>query len=314
MKNFNLIFIKKASFNDIKKALNQWIKLYQENLENGMSFKILKDESENYIIDIDKRLNNENFYFLINYLKYPENINYNIDIKGYTKAKKNNKIGGKELLVYMSSTDKDSDCVFVTTSDDENFKIDFGGKIIKQNSGRTFIQPKDYKTNLLETIVFNKKQPLNKVNNKNKLEKRFIILSSIILLAFVLIFVFMSSSKLFPTANKTTTFILWGWLILDYKILQSNKLYFSSVILGLSIFFYGIVLNEYFEESQKSIIAYTIIPIFMLITQRPLRLVFIHYMNREPVVKKPAPTIADFIYIFMLWMTSLTVPIIFLQN
>jgi hypothetical protein len=31
-------------------------------------------------------------------------------------------------------------------------------------------------------------------------------------------------------------------------------------------------------------------------------------MKREPKVEKPAPSFADFLYIFILWMTTLIIP------
>ncbi len=46
-------------------------------------------------------------------------------------------------MVYISPMDKGYDNVFVTTSENENFKFDFVGQITKQKEIRAFRYPKD---------------------------------------------------------------------------------------------------------------------------------------------------------------------------
>lgn len=139
----NLVIIKGGAYNDVKKALKQWIDMYSRDLENGMTFKLYKNGKGNHIIQADKNLDNERFYYLINYLKYPVGIVYNVDIKGFTFGKDCNQLKGKDLLVYISPTDDEFDNVFVTTSDNENLKIDFGGKIIEISDDRIYNHPGD---------------------------------------------------------------------------------------------------------------------------------------------------------------------------
>lgn len=316
MKTDNLILIKGGSYNDIKKALRQWIDLYSKDLQDGLIFQLYKNGSGNHIIQADERLDNERFYYLVNYLNYPEGIEYEIDIEGYTTGKDKNKLKNKKLLVYISPTDKEFDNVFVTTSENENFKIDFGGRITEGRERKNYSYPTNLNLGLSESITVRNKQDLNKQTERPtvNLENRFKIISSIIFSAFVMTFFLFQTEDNFLTINYVIAFSVWGWLTFDYKILQVDKLYFSSVGLGLAIFLYGLFLNEKFDENVPMIQSVTTMPIFLLVIQRPLRLAYIRVMKREPVVEKPAPSFADFVYIFILWMITLTIPAIYFKG
>lgn len=316
MKIDNLILIKGGAYNDIKKALKQWIDLYSKDLEDGLTFQLYKNGSGNHIIQADERLDNERFYYLVNYLNYPEGIEYKFDIEGFTIGKDKNNLKDKELLVYISPTDKEYDNVFVTTSENYNFKVDFGGKIQEGREIKIYAYPTYLNLGQSENITVQNKQDLNKQIERptNKLEKRFKIISALIFSAFVLTFFLFQTEDDFLTINYVVAFAVWGWLTFDYKILQIDKLYFSSVGLGLAIFFYGLFLNKNFDENISMIQSVMTMPIFLLIIQRPLRLAFIRVMKREPKVEKPAPSFADFVYIFILWMITLIIPAIFFKG
>jgi hypothetical protein len=308
----NLIIIKGGAYSDIKKALRQWIDLYSKDLQDGLNFQFSKNRSGNHIIQADKRLDNERFYYLINYLKYPENIEYKIDIEGFTTGKDKNKLKGRELLVYISPTDKEFDNVFVTTSENENFKIDFSGRITEGRERKTYLYPNNLNLGQSETIKVQNKQDLNRKieSPKDKLNKRFKILASIVISAFALTFLLFRTEVNFLTINYTMAFAVMGWFTFDYKILQVDKLYFSSMGLGLVILTYGYLLNNEFsnEDNSPLILIGTTMPIFFLTLQRPFRFVFKKIMKREPKVEKPAPSFADFVYIFILWLTTILIP------
>jgi hypothetical protein len=313
VKTDNLIVIKGGTYNAIKKALRQWVDLYSKDLQEGLTFQLFKNGIGNHIIQADKKLDNEQFYFLINYLKYPEGIEYKIDIEGFTTGKDKNLLRDKELLVYISQIDNEYDNVFVTTSENQNFKIDFGGRITKGQERINYIYPTDLNLGLSESIAVKNKQELNKQkeSSTDKLEKRFIIISTVVFAAFILTFFLLKTDEDFLTINYLVAFAVWAWLTFDYKILQVDKLYFSSVGIGIAIFLYGLFLNKYFPEDIPMIQAATTMPIFLLIIQRPLRLAFIKVMKREPKVEKPAPSFADFLYIFILWMITILIPVLY---
>jgi hypothetical protein len=316
MKTDNLILIKGGSYNDIKKALRQWIELYSKDLQDGLTFQLYKNGSENHIIQADERLDNERFYYLVNYLSYPEEIEYKIDIEGYTTGKDTNKLKHKELLVYISPSDKEFDNIFVTTSENETYKVDFGGRITEEQEFKNYSYPTNLNLVLSEIITVQNKQDLNKQTERpiDKLENRFKIISVVIFFTFVLNFFLFQAVDDFLTVNYVVAFLVWAWLSFDYKILQVDKLYFSSVGLGLAIFIYGLFLNEKFGENTPMFKSFTTMPIFLLIIQRPLRLAFIIVMKREPKVENPSPTFADFVYNFILWMTTITIPTIYFNG
>jgi hypothetical protein len=309
----NLIVIKGGAYTDIKKALRQWVDLYSRDLQDGWTFQLFKNGHGNHIIQADDRLDNERFYYLVNYLNFPEGINYKIDIQGFTKGKDNNQLKDKDLLIYISQIDKEYDNVFVQTSDNENFKVDFGGNIMDGSEKKTYSYPSNLNLDISENITVNKKRELNTLTEKsnNKLERRFKIVSAVILSAFILSFFFFRKEDEFLTANYTIAFAVWGWLTFDYKILQIDKLYFGSLGLGLTIFSYGLFLNDYFDENITMVQSATTMPVFLLIVQRPLRLIFMRLMKREPKVEKPAPSFADFVYIFTLWIVTILIPVFY---
>ncbi len=299
----NLIVIKGGAYSSIKKALRQWIDLYSKDLEEGLTFQIFKNGYGSHLIKADPKLDNERFYYLINYLNYPEGIEYKIDIQGFTIGKERNKLQGKNLLVYISSTDKEYDNVFVTTSENENFKVDFGGRITQTTEYKNFKFPNDLIFEFLEILIVEKKQNfiIETPNDHGTLEKRFKIICLIILLALGLTYLIFKNDDSFLKINYTIAFAIWGWLVFDYKMLQVDRLYFSSLVLGIFIYAYGYLLNKEFSDGNNISTALigAKLPIFFLLIQRPLRFIFKKIMKREPKVDRPAPSFPDFIYMFI---------------
>jgi len=311
----NLISIKGGAYNDIKKALRQWIDLYSKDLADGLTFELYKNGIENYSIQADKKLDNERFYFLINYLNYPEGIDYKIDIEGFTIGKEKNQLKGKDLIVYISPTDNEYDNVFVTTSENKCFKIDFGGRITEEKNLKLYQLPLNLNQGISEIIlVENKLKIKDEIETEyNKLDRRFKIICVIIVSAFIITLLLFQSHPNFPTINYAIGFTVWGWLTYDYKILQVNKLYFGSLGLGVAILLYGYILSQkvIHEDNFSLILIGTTMPIFFLILQKPLRLIFKKIMKREPKVERPAPSFADGVYITIIWLSSVLIPTLF---
>ena len=309
----NLIVIKGGAYNDIKKALRQWIDLYSKDLEDGLTFQLYKNGSGNHIIQADERLDNERFYYLVNYLNYSEGIENKIYIEGFATGKDKNKLRNKELLVYISPTDKEYDNVFVTTSESEHFKIDFGGRIKETSENKIYRLPNDLTFDAPETFAIKKIKNIEKVTEENTktLTSRFKIIIAIVISAYFLTFLILNPGDYFMKANCIISFAVWGWFLFDYQILQLARLYFGSLALGLTIVLYGYFLDREFLQQDKSVLAGTTIPIFILILQRPLRFAFKAIIKREPIVDKPAPSFADFVYAFILSIASLVIPAFF---
>jgi len=313
----NLILIKGGAHNDVKKALSQWIELYSKVLKDGMTFQLYNSGNNSHIIQADKHIDNESFYYLINYLNYPEGIKYEIDVEGFTIGKDKNKLNGKQLLVYISPNDTDYDNVFVTTSENENFKVDFGGKITEENENKLYSFPNDLSFGISEIITVENIENLNQNSESaaDPLEKRFKIVSIVVIAAFALTFLFFKTEESFFTINYAIAFAVFGWLLYDYKILQIDSLYYGSVGLGLTILLFGYLLNEKFSNEDNSLLLMgTSMPIFFLTIQRPLRFAFIRIMKREPIVDRPSPSFADSVYVIILLLSSILTPTFFFSR
>lgn len=139
--NGNIIIIQGASKAEVKMVIKDWIKLYQRDLKAGFHMKLYSISDKNHLIDVDPQLDNTRFYFLVNYLIYPKNMNYTVDVTGYTRGLENNILKGKQLMVYIPANDSEYDNVFVCTSENQNFKVDFGGKISPVNQNRIYTIP-----------------------------------------------------------------------------------------------------------------------------------------------------------------------------
>lgn len=309
----NLIILKGGTYNDIKKALRQWIELYSKDLEDGLTFQVYKHRHGNHIIQADKRLDNEKFYFLINYLKYPEGIKYKIEIEGFAIGKENNILQGKTLMVYLSSSDKDYDNVFVTTSENENFKVDFSGRIIETREKKTLNFPTDLNMEYPEIIkVCNKEIDKKEEINKNRLDKRFKIISLIVVSLLALSLIINLYDK--QAFIKFSFFLGMGiglWFFADYKMLQSNKLYLYCLGISVAYLLYAVRING---EFNKDILEYgALYPLIVLLVQKPIRLMYKAILNREPVVDRPPPTFWDGVYTIVLFFGLAALPFIIMD-
>lgn len=311
----NLILIKGAAYNDIKKALRQWLDLYLKDLQDDLTFQIFKNGRGNHIIQADKRLDNERFFYLVNYLNYPEDIEYKIDIEGYTTGKDNNQLKGKDLLIYISPTDKEYDNVFVTTSENENFKVEFGGKITETRDKRIFNYPTDLIFEYPETIKINRKEKEHKEEkiNERSIDKRFKILA---IIAASLTLIGIVITQVDPQIFREFSFFLGmgigAWFFLDYKMLQSGTHYLYSFGIAIGYFLYILTYNG---ELNKSVLDYgAIYPLTLLIVQKPARLIYKATLNREPVVDRVPPTFWDGVYMIILFLGFGVLPFILMDS
>lgn len=310
----NLILINDGAYNDIKKALRQWIDLYSENFPDGLTFQIFKNGRGNHIIQADKRLDNERFFYLVNYLNYPEGIEYKIDIEGFTIGKDKNQLEGKKILVYISKTDKEYDNVFVTTSENQNFKVDFGGKITETRENKIFNYPTDLILENPETIKINRKAIVQKEEeiNENRLEKRF---KTLLIISFSLtvigLFINLFDPELF---RKVSFFLGLGiglWFFGDYKMLQSDKLYLYCLGIATGYFLFILILNG---EFNKGILDFgALYPITLLIIQKPTRILYKTIFNREPEVDRPPKSYWDIPYMMILFFALAALPFIIMD-
>lgn len=316
MKTDNLILIKGGAYNDIKKALRQWIDHYSKDLEDGLTFQLYKNGSGNHIIQADTRLDNERFYYLVNYLKYPEGIEYKIHIEGFTTGKDNNQLKDKELLVYISQSDKAFDNVFVTTSENENFKVDFGGKITENRERRIYKQPNDIQFNNPDVLIVRKELFLKKeldTNNSDSIDKRFKIISLIAVILFISTFLTYSITQDVVLFHKLTFYFgmgIWLWFFSDFEMLERLYIYRWCFIISILYGTYAIFLNNYYGDLDSIDLYFGALhPLSLLIIQKPLSHLYKTIFHREPKVDKHGK-FADLVYTLILFLSSLLTPIL----
>lgn len=310
----NLIIIQGGAYNDIKKALRQWIELYSKDIEEGIVFQLFKKGRGLHLIKADNKLDNERFFYLINYLKYPENIQYDATVEGFTKGGSENVLKNKNLLVYISPTDNEYDNVLIATSENENFKVDFGGRIIKTAENKQYKLPTDLNLEFPETIKVKRKVIADKEqkNNNTEIEKRFRIISIIaVCLLIIGILIKQYDSYLFI---KYSFFFGTGiglWFFVDYKILQSKKLYFFCVGIAIGYLLFILIITG---ETSKQLIEYAALnSLTLLLIQKPTRLLYKTILNREPIVDRPPPTFWDAVYMIILVLGFLVLPFLIID-
>ena len=301
--------------------MRQWIDLYTKSLQDGLTFKLFKNGNGNHIILADERLDNERFYYLVNYLYYPQGIRYKIDIEGFTIGKENNVLKDQKLIVYISSTDKEGDNVFVATADNNNYKIDFEGKISETKEKKIFRLPSNQNLDNPEILRVNKKEVSSQIKEKSKdnIEKRFRIIS------FITIVLFMTS--LFVPFYSTQTFIkitfflgmgLGIWFFLDFKMLQSGKYYFFGFLISLIFLSYTVLIKKVLNNTEVDFVDLgAFYPLMLLIIQWPTRKIYIMLFKREPEIINRygygSGKFADMIYTLILFFSIAGLPFIIID-
>lgn len=317
MTDDNLILIKGGAYNDIKKALRQWLDLYSKDLQDDLTFELYKNGKGNHIIKADQRLDNERFYYLVNYLNYPIEIDYKVDIKAFTTGKDENILKDKKLLVYISQSNKDGDNVFITTSENMNYKVDFGGKISEANERKMFLLPDFNQVDNPEIIRLNKSEisQHKKETSKNNIEKRFKVISFIATLLFVTsLLISFYDTQLYI---KTTFFFGMGlglWFFVDYEMLQSDKYYIYSVLISMLFLIYAVLVRKELDNIDLDFVDLgAFYPLSLLIVQWPTRKVYLSLFKREPKIDRYGKFV-DLIYTLILFLSFAVLPLLIMDN
>jgi hypothetical protein len=308
-----IILVKGGSYSDVKKALQQWIDLYSESISDSFQFELYKNGKGNHVIKADTKLGNERFYYLVNYIKYPEGINYNVDVEGVTKGENGSSLDGENLLVYIPKNDSEYDNIYVVTENNEHYKIDFGGKVKSVSDTKVF---STLKINALENPqtlkVSSNKSKLKTTESSNlKIEKRFRLISIIAIAVAILnllIPVFTTDIEIF---EKTTLFLGIGfgvWFLSDYIMLRVDHYYFKSLLIAIGYLGYGHYLCNYYQpEISDTIEATSLFPLSLLLVQWPTRRIYKTIFNREPEVEKHGK-FADLVYSMILFLGFALLP------
>ncbi|MCH8486851.1 MAG: hypothetical protein LAT75_08295 [Candidatus Cyclonatronum sp.] len=314
----NLILIKGGAYNKIKKALKDWLELYSDTVQEGLIFQIFKKEKGFHIIQVDKILDNEIFFSLINYLKYPVGIEYKITIEGFTIGKAIKCLRDKNLLVYISPYNIEYDNVLLVTSDNINFKVDFDGNVTKVADTKIYWIPEGFQFEIKETITFAKSNLKNTESKKStiKTAKRFRIISLIIVALIsstYLTLIISQELKLFYDYTSVIGVGIWFWFWADDIMLRENKLYKYCIYISISFAIYGVLLHSLYGHLIFSLILWSsLLPLTILIMQKPLRHLYLKNFKKEPIINSMGK-LSDFFYTLILFFGSLFIPMLLID-
>lgn len=291
--------------------MKQWIELYQKDLKDNLSFELHSIEKGKHLIIVDDQLSNEHFFFLVNYLKYPEGIDYHIDINGYTLLENKE---NTPIQVFIPDNDTEFDNIQYVTENSTIFKCDFGGTTTNvKSSNKTYTPFPTIQNSNLKTKLSTSKKNKSDKKNIDKAHENFIGGIRISIFLFIILigcyFVF---NQVFNFCFTALSFCFTMWLHFDYKVLQRLNLFFKLLAFSVMILVLPHFLIIDLDKSSRFMIEFSsIMPFTFLITQYPLRLLFKEIMKREPIVKKPAPTFADGTYAIILFILMLASPLAF---
>ena len=127
--NDKIMLIQNVSLEDLKKAIQQFCNIYnQENFKALPSLAIISENK--FIVTFPYDIEFETYCYFVNYLYYPNDITYKPIIKAWTTTKTKDiwmkdDIVNKKVMLYIPSDDKDYDNVYLTTSDNIEYKMGF---------------------------------------------------------------------------------------------------------------------------------------------------------------------------------------------
>ena len=309
LSNDNYILIKGGSYEKVKKALKEWIEMYSKDMNMNSTFSLFKSDKGQYVIQADDKLDNDRFYYLVNYLKHPIDIDDKVDVIGYTKGKQENQLKNRDLQVYIHENDKDGDNVYVTTEENKNYKINFSGEISQINNNVRFEKNSIPKYSNVE-ILKNNKNKIS-INKDTKRNKRFKLITSIIVGAYTLLILLLTMKWQTAFLVKSLWFLNLGvalWFFTDYELLTDKVIYLWSVIIAISLIPYTLwVINKFGIHSFHTSISSSLHAIVLLMIQLPLRILFIKAFKVEPEIDKTG-NMKNMGYTFILAMGMIILP------
>ncbi|WOK04921.1 hypothetical protein RT717_17705 [Imperialibacter roseus] len=302
----NIITIAGGTYGDVKKALKQWLRIYSNDLPEDFQLQMFKNGQRQQIIKADDRLDNEKFFYLVNYLKYPENINYKVIVDGFTIGKLFPQLLDRQIQVYVSETDSSGDNVLVVTAGNEKFKIGFDNTICSADDRRTYAppsliladlgNPEIIKSSKSANILKQKKNGFEAAASRNKL---------LLYLAIGFVSLSFLTVNTYREFSVQLTFVLGlglvAWFFTDYEMLQYDKLFSYCLLAAIGLAVYGYWIEGKNHMVDHKLVKFgTLYPVVFLGTQKPLRLIFLRLFSAEPTTEKHFTAFWQPLYIFFL--------------
>lgn len=127
--NEKLIAVKGPQEAQMKEVLGKFCDMYNKN-GPATILRFYEKEDRTFLVTFPNDIDFERFCYLVNYIKYPMDITYEVEAIGWTTAEKvdawnTKQIEGKKVMVFIAPDDEQYDNVILTTEDNENYVIGF---------------------------------------------------------------------------------------------------------------------------------------------------------------------------------------------
>ena len=263
METDKIIIIKNCTQTELQAILEDWCALYPPKSRVRTIFEIAEMGANTLVLKVDKRIDDTRFFFLVNYCAYPIGSQKTFEAVGYIDAVK--ALQGRKAYVFNDESDPDHDNVWLITEDNETYKFDFGKtdkRVATDNGGKhiriaTENKYKELDANRLpqkyEKFVVRTESNSNKgrekareEKRKRRLEKRFPIISRILLVGIPVFFLIHTLFSLFDTfylVFSSSGLIAW-WFIGDYKIFNDAKRTWICVAISLLCVGFGLYVDS----------------------------------------------------------------------
>ncbi|PWG79529.1 hypothetical protein DDR33_15770 [Pararcticibacter amylolyticus] len=127
--NDKIVIVRGAPYTDIKKAVKQFCDIYNKD-DYSLIASLTKISDRDIVITFPYDLTFDMFCFFVNYMYYPNGINYKADIKAWATTKPGDvwiapNLAGKKVMLYIPPEDKEYDNVYLVSNENIHYKLGF---------------------------------------------------------------------------------------------------------------------------------------------------------------------------------------------
>lgn len=148
-KNDKLILVSNVNHDDIKNALIKFCNMYNKD-NYAILPRLTQIAPRTFAITFPYDTNFSMFCFIVNFMKYPVDINWNSDVVAWATTKRSDewiteKSLGKKVMLFLAEDDTEYDNVYLTTRDNIGYKLGFASGKEKQllvSPKQPFIEPR----------------------------------------------------------------------------------------------------------------------------------------------------------------------------
>jgi hypothetical protein len=231
----------------------------------------------------------------------------------------------KQLIIDRAVEDKDEvleNTARNVTSFTEllaNNKVDFIDEIEETTaSKRCQILSPEFQNSKLKKCDRKKSEISERVKERTNCKKRFIIISIIVFLIWILSFLILFCENNIQLFSKITFYLGVGvgiWFMLDDGIMRDAKLLFYSLFVGLIFFIYGFAIYNWFGFNGMYTAKIGIIePLVMSVCRWSIGRIYLLLFKSKPGFRIGKSILANIVYSTILFSISMSLSFIIASN